>query len=269
MENPLCISTLTFIPFDRGREEMVRYTLRGIEAAAACGFQGLETWVLPFSKEEEYHQIAKEAKENGLPIYSAHLHKRLLKEEISTALEWLKWSLDFCLLLELKVTVLHPPYAPFREALHYTQDLLEKALPEAEERRIVLTLENVPFQPPEFLEVINKVFPSPWLGFTVDTEFAYVRKVPLTRYWERLGERVVNCHLKDSNGRVGGKTGERPYFGFGEGEIDFQEVGASLKRVGYRGPLVVETPFHWQEDLEPQLLAARRFVESFQGAELK
>ncbi|MCL4425606.1 MAG: sugar phosphate isomerase/epimerase [Firmicutes bacterium] len=263
--NPLCVSTLTFIPFDQGREEMIRYTLEGIEAAATAGFTGLETWVLPFSQSEEYRRVADQARTFGLSIQSAHLHKRLLREEISTALEWLKWSLDFCLLLDLRATVLHPPYAPFGEALGYTRQFLEGALPLAKERKIIITLENVPFQPPGFLEAIARDFPSPWLGFTVDTEFAFVRRVPLSRYWEKLGERVVNCHLKDSNGRVGGKTGERPYYGFGEGGIDFAGVGESLHRASYQGPVVVETPFHLQEQLLPQLKKARRFVEGFLG----
>jgi len=117
---------------------------------------------------------------------------------------------------------------------------LRKAIPWAEEAKVVLTPENVwnkfLVSPLEMRTFVDQ-FHSPWLQTHFDVgnvmEYGYPQDWILT-----LGPRIKRVHLKDY--KLSNRTEQGHFADLLEGDVDWKEVMAALVKVGYRGFLSPE-----------------------------
>src|SRR5262249_30022236 len=112
---------------------------------------------------------------------------------------------------------------------------LKKALPDAEKARVILTIENVSnrflVSPLEMRTFVDQ-FSSPWLQAHFDTgnvmHFGYPQDWILT-----LGPRIKRVHIKDR--KISPQAEQARPSGLLEGDVDWKEVMAAFRKVGYRG----------------------------------
>jgi len=116
---------------------------------------------------------------------------------------------------------------------------IERILPGAEEAGVQLGIENVwnkfLLSPMEMAQFIDQ-FESEFIGAYVD-----VGNVALYGYaqqWLRiLDQRVVGIHFKDFRKSVGTVDG---FVDLLEGDLDWPEIMAAIKEIGYDGPIAAE-----------------------------
>lgn len=129
----------------------------------------------------------------------------------------------------------------YADALHYAAEALAELAHEAEQRGVVIAIENVwnaflvsPVEMRDFIDRIN----SPWVAAYLDV--GNVLRYGVSQDWVRtLGRRIARVHLKDFKLSVGNLDGFCP---LGDGDVDWPAVMAVLKEVGYNGPLTFEGP---------------------------
>lgn len=117
---------------------------------------------------------------------------------------------------------------------------LRKAIPWAEEAKVVLTPENVwnkfLVSPLEMRTFVDQ-FHSPWLQTHFDVgnvmQYGYPQDWILT-----LGPRIKRVHFKDY--KLSNRTEQGHFADLLEGDVDWKEVMAALVKVGYRGFLSPE-----------------------------
>lgn len=131
------------------------------------------------------------------------------------------------------------PAQPYDEVRRYAAEGIHAVLPVAEECRVRLGIENVwnkfLLSPLELAEFIDE-FKSPWLGAYVDV--GNVAPFGYAEHWLRiLGKRVVGIHLKDYRKAVGTAEG---FVDLLEGDVNWPEVTAAIREIGYDGPVVAE-----------------------------
>jgi hexulose-6-phosphate isomerase len=127
----------------------------------------------------------------------------------------------------------------YADALVRTYQALERLVPEAERRGVVIALENVwnsfLLSPVELRDLIDRVNAA-WVGAYLDV--GNVLKYGFPEDWIlTLGRRVVRVHVKDYQVAVGTSQGFVPP---GDGDTDWPAVMAALREVGYDGPLTFE-----------------------------
>lgn len=116
---------------------------------------------------------------------------------------------------------------------------INAALPAAAEAKVRLGIENVwnkfLLSPLEMASFIDS-FESPWLGAYVDVGNVLPYGYP--EHWLRiLGPRVVGIHFKDFRKAVGTAAG---FVDLLEGDVDWPEVMAAIREIGYDGPIAAE-----------------------------
>ena len=127
----------------------------------------------------------------------------------------------------------------YDEVLKNATESIEKILPGAEEARVQLGIENVwnkfLLSPLEMAQFIDS-FDSEWIGAYVDV--GNVAPYGYPEQWLRiLDNRVVGIHFKDFRKSVGTADG---FVDLLEGDLNWPEVMAAIKDIGYDGPVVAE-----------------------------
>jgi L-ribulose-5-phosphate 3-epimerase len=90
------------------------------------------------------------------------------------------------------------------------------------------------------------------LGLTIDIGHLHcMGEVPLSDQLSKWSDRLVNLHVEDM------RFGRHEHLMFGEGEIDFAPIFATLGDMGYTGPVLVELSRH--SHIGP--VAARHSIE--------
>jgi L-ribulose-5-phosphate 3-epimerase len=78
-----------------------------------------------------------------------------------------------------------------------------------------------------------------WLRLTIDIGHLHCQgEVPIAGQIERYSDRLANIHIEDM------RAGIHEHLMFGEGEIDFRPVIATLAKIGYAGLVSVELSRH-------------------------
>lgn len=112
------------------------------------------------------------------------------------------------------------------------------------ENPIKLTLEphhgNVLEQPEDFQQVLDSI-PDERVGVCIDTGHFYTSGVDTLAAIHQFGSRIYAVHLKDHIGSVS--------VGIGRGELNLNEIIATLKDVGYQGDLTLELEVEDPENL--------------------
>jgi hexulose-6-phosphate isomerase len=131
------------------------------------------------------------------------------------------------------------PAQPYAEVWANATSGLRAALGEAERLGVRIGIENVwnkfLLSPGEMASFIDQ-FGSAWVGAYVDV--ANLLPFGHAEDWLRhLGRRVVGVHFKDYRRAVGTIEG---FVDLLEGDVNWPEVMAALREIGYSGPVVAE-----------------------------
>jgi hexulose-6-phosphate isomerase len=131
------------------------------------------------------------------------------------------------------------PKGSFMENYRSTQELIRKAIPNAEKRRIYILIENVwntfliePLTMARYIDELDSPFVKAY--FDIGNVVRWGRP----EHWiEVLGKRVVKIHIKEYDLNVAMKEGmskgfDRP---IGKGSIEWDRVRQELEKIDYRG----------------------------------
>lgn len=131
------------------------------------------------------------------------------------------------------------PELPYAHVWEAASEGIADLLPTAEKCRVRMGIENVwnrfLMSPHEMAAFLDQ-FGSPWVGAYVDVgnlqPFGYAED-----WLKHLGRRVVGVHFKDFKRSVGTAEG---FVDLLEGDVNWPAVMASLREIGYEGPVVAE-----------------------------
>lgn len=146
-------------------------------------------------------------------------------------------AIDWC--AELGAKVILVPVTPGKpdegeEAPQYWIEQLKKVAPAAEKAKVALSIENVGRgcgkTADALIEIADGVG-SPYVKVYYDFGNGLSLGGDPVAEIAKLGKRIAQVHAKDPGGRY-----------LGEGRIDMPAVSAALKKIGYDGWLVLETP---------------------------
>lgn len=121
--------------------------------------------------------------------------------------------------------------------IEHLRSALEELLPYAEHRGVPLALEPEPGMAVAVTQDARKwldVFPSPWLGLTLDIGHVVCSHEDVAQVWRIAEHRLLNVHVEDI------RRGVHEHLMFGEGEVDFRSFFRGLRGVNYVGGVHVE-----------------------------
>jgi hexulose-6-phosphate isomerase len=217
------------------------------QLAHDSGFEEVECGTTPdASKAEELLAAAKKA---GIRIHSVmnsdHWRYPLSSPDPSvvakcvagmeTSLRNAKlWGSDTVLLVPAVVN----PEVSYRDAWERSQQQIRKLIPLAEELKVTIAVEEVwnkfLLSPLEFARYVDD-FNSPWLKAYFDAGNVVLYGYP--QDWIRtLGSRIAKLHIKDFRFR----KSLAEWVNLQEGDIDWKQVYAALRDVGYKGTATLE-----------------------------
>lgn len=141
---------------------------------------------------------------------------------------------------------------------------LQKLVPEAEKRGVKIGVENVwnkfllsPLEMRTYIDTLN----SPYAGVYFDVGNILLYGFP--QQWIRiLGSRIVKVHVKDFKTSVGNGGGFVPLLG---GDVNWPEVVAALKEIGYTDTLTAEIGIYSSSPLQQVYDTARQLDAIIQG----
>jgi L-ribulose-5-phosphate 3-epimerase len=144
------------------------------------------------------------------------------------------WGADTVLLVPAVVN----PQTSYRDAWTRSQKEIRKLIPQAEELKIVIAIEEVwnkfLLSPLEMAKYIDE-FQSPWIKAWFDVGNVMFYGYP--QDWIRsLGKRIVKVHLKDFKRKESGYA----WVNLGDGDVDWAAVRAAFAEIGYTGSATVE-----------------------------
>jgi hexulose-6-phosphate isomerase len=174
-----------------------------------------------------------------------------------TAEAIIKRMIELCSILDGKIVLVEPGVVTstlsYADAYKNCRNSLKKMAKYAEERNIILGLENVwgkfLLSPLEFRDFIDEIG-SEAVGLYFDV--ANILEYGFPQDWIRLmGGRIKSIHFKDYKTGAGAGGFCNPF----DGEIDWQAVKRSLEAIKYQGYVVAEAikPKVWQEGFIAQL----------------
>ncbi|RPI17646.1 MAG: sugar phosphate isomerase/epimerase, partial [Acidobacteriales bacterium] len=146
------------------------------------------------------------------------------------------WGADTVLLVPAVVN----PETSYRDALERSQKNIRKLLPQAQQLKVIIGIENVwnkfLLGPVEFAAYVDG-FKSPWVRAYFDVGNVLLYGYP--QDWIRtLGKRIVKLHLKDFSFRknVAAWTALR------DGDLNWPAVYNALAEIGFSGTATCELP---------------------------
>ena len=164
-----------------------------------------------------------------------------------------KLALEICASFGIRTVTIHPgsdrffPDVPIEKQWDLMRDALDKLIPEAEKRGIVIAIENSMSHgaSPSVVVMLKNEYPTDTLGLCYDsghanvldngrkydhgTAYDFWRAVGKEPAWddkilEKMLPEIVNCHLHDNDGSTDSHS--MP----GEGNVDWHKIIPMLKR---------------------------------------
>jgi hexulose-6-phosphate isomerase len=231
--------------------------------AKDAGFEGIE---LRFGDEvssslraDEVKRLGDEAHRAGIQIASLWVGGAFRTNPLNSpdpavrarSLEGLKQAIEFATYLNCGALLMYlcrlgdgPKFEyGYEDTWNRMTAELPKAIPWAQEARVVLTPENVwnkfLVSPLEMRTFVDQ-FHSPWLQTHFDVgnvmQYGYPQDWILT-----LGSRIKRVHLKDY--KLSARYEQGRFVDLLEGDVDFKAVMAALVKVEYRGFLSPEVGY--------------------------
>ena len=192
----------------------------------------------------------------------------MAQNETSPEYVRLKRAMESAAIIGVKYIVVEGMAVPAPSAsylnLDYNCDFYRRLEPLCQEYGIVIAVENLKkaFTYPDLMNAALRCLDSPWFQALVDVGHAWVRAdMQPGDYIRQLDPGTVcGLHVHDNHG-IGRGTDEHllPWMA----EIDFADLMAALREIGYQGDLTLEvggflTPYANRGLLEPAL----RFAEA-------
>jgi len=252
-----CISYWAFPGGGDGSKDIGQF----LAEAKAAGFEGVELCFAEggelnlYSSEREVRAIAEKAAEAGIEIASLATGlfwqysltsddpatREKAREVVRRGLQIAAWS-GAGALLTIPGVVASPICAERVQsdiARERASAALKELAPVAEELNTHIALENVwngfLLTPTEMAAFIDSIG-SPYVGAYFDVGNVLVQGLP--QDWIRvLGRRIRRVHLKDFRVAVGNING---FVDLLTGDVEWPEVMAALREIGYDGPLTAE-----------------------------
>ena len=223
--------------------------------AKALGYDGVELGVRGNTyrtsdlwNEEGIEALGQRAESAGVPIFSVCLHtfwhysfadpdvaNRFMAKQIVFQ------AIHACTVLDVKtilIPVTNPMALPPIEAAHRWAYETRAVASQAAGMGIHIGLENVGrshILTGEQLRELVEAVHNPYVGAYFDVGNAQMLGSNSVADIHCLGDRIVQVHIKDP------RKDRTPCY-VGEGDIDLEGCLKALAEVGYRGPLVFETP---------------------------
>ena len=269
--------------------------LEWLAEAGTLGAEGVEHYDGFFaSREREYvGKVRKVLDEGGLasslmcfsPDFT-HPDPEERKKEV----ERQKDAIDLCVELEMKfcrtLSGQARPEVKREEGVRWTVEGIRRSLEYAEERGVVLCMENHykdgNWRYPEFaqgedifLEIIGQI-DSPWFGVQYDPSNAVVGGYDPLAFLNEVKERVVSVHASDRYLREGATVedlrranGSRGYSELllhgetGRGMNDYETIFARLAKVRFGGWISVEDGMNGLDELRRSVQFLREMREKY------
>jgi sugar phosphate isomerase/epimerase len=227
-----------------------------IEDAARLGFDGVEILHRQMAEESTgyLNKLKRLAFVNGLDLYMLSIHQDFVDPDADKRqkdIDHTKHTIDLAHQMGIPAIRLNtgrwntiasfddlmkaggqePPIEGYKEddAFKWVIDSIEKCLPHAEERGVVMALENhwgLSTKPDNLLRIC-KAFDSPWLGMNVDTGNYVGDPYP---QMEQLAPYATIVQAKT-------------YYGGGVWytlDLDYKRIAAILREAGFRGWISLE-----------------------------
>ncbi|MBI3683995.1 MAG: sugar phosphate isomerase/epimerase [Acidobacteria bacterium] len=223
------------------------------QLARDCGFEEIECYTTPDSGEAG--EIRKASQAAGLRIHSVmnsdHWRYPLSADDPETVARCVagietslrnahEWGADAVLLVPAVVN----PKTRYQDAWKRSQEQIRKMIPLAEKLKVVIAVEEVwnkfLLSPMEFARYVDE-FQSPWVRAYFDVGNVVLYGYP--QDWIRtLGKRIVKLHFKDFKFQTDPAIRKRvaDFVNLRDGEIDWKEIHAALREIGYQGTATVE-----------------------------
>lgn len=226
----------------------------------AAGFDGVE--IPPTFDASEQEKMRAASEKTGLQIHSI-IYGGWGKLALSAAdpaareiaVETLKKGLHCAKAVGADNLLLVPGVVDaktrYAEAYERSQEGIKKAIPTAEECKVVISVEevwnNFLLSPLEFNRYVDE-FQSPWVKAYFD--IGNIVKNGWPEDWIRtLGKRINRVHLKDFRKKTG------TFVKLQEGDVNWKEVRKAFQEVGW--PKFMTAEFNGDDFLEPDELARR------------
>jgi len=228
--------------------------------AKNAGFEGIEVRfgdeISPSLAADDVKRIGDQAREAGIQIASMWVSGPFQKNPLNSpdpevrarGLESLKTAIQFATYLNCGALLLYPCrlgngpvfQVGYEDTWNRVTGELRKAIPWAEQAKVVLTPENVwnkfLVSPLEMRAFVDQ-FHSPWLQTHFDVgnvmQYGYPQDWILT-----LGPRIKRVHLKDY--KLSNRAEQGHFADLLQGDVDWKGVMAAFVKVGYRGFLSPE-----------------------------
>jgi hexulose-6-phosphate isomerase len=150
------------------------------------------------------------------------------------------WGAETVLLVPAVVN----PETGYKQAWDRSVAEIRKLIPEAAKRKVIIAVENVwnkfLTSPIEFASYVDR-FKSPWVRAYFDV--GNVALYGFSQDWIRtLGSRIVKVHFKDFSFRRDQqlKKNVADWPNLLEGDLNWKEIHAALREIGYKGDATVE-----------------------------
>ncbi len=167
--------------------------------------------------------------------------------------------LDAAAILRPRAAVFHPGYDKWRYAGRkdlWLENCIEtwKTVADAAARiGMRVAVENVFDEDPDALALLFSKIDGPDFGFCFDTgHFNLFSKVPMEKWFESLGSRIVEVHLHDNDGTADS------HWALGRGKIDFETFFRLLKAQPVEPVYTIEA--HDKDDVETSIGRVRSFL---------
>ncbi|HAR45354.1 MAG: hypothetical protein A2X56_14645 [Nitrospirae bacterium GWC2_57_13] len=246
---------------------------------------------IPYAKLRDYFELIRKRKYD-LEIYlSAAVLDQLEREDLEKLRERLDWNpkltlhapfvdlnpgaidpmvksvtqlrfrqlLDAAAILRPRAAVFHPGYDKWRYSGRkdlWLENCLEtwRTVADAAARiGMRVAVENVFDEDPDALALLFKKIDGPDFGFCFDTgHFNLFSKVPMEKWFESLGSRIVEVHLHDNDGTADS------HWALGRGGIDFEKFFRLLKEQSAEPVYTIEA--HDKDDVETSIGKVREFL---------
>lgn len=172
--------------------------------------------------------------------------------------------LDAADVLRPRAIVFHPAYFKWRYAgqmdvwLNNSMETWRMVSERASQSGYRIAIENVFDEDPEAIALLLDSIGHPDFGFCFDTgHFNLFSTVPMERWFERLGSRLVEVHLHDNIGDADS------HWAVGRGNIDFEKF-FGLIAAGTRLP-VFTIEAHNENDIEESKKQVRALMHKYLG----
>ncbi|TFH07424.1 MAG: sugar phosphate isomerase/epimerase [Candidatus Thorarchaeota archaeon] len=238
-------------------EKTLANMIRAMVHVKNAGYETIELW---YSNYPNWVRgtIQEALDDLSLQAYSIHLPKFLASFDEKEFEDAVRSSYELIETLGLKVAVLHLPEQDQLTSTRWAKRY-EMLLNKAEDADCMLTLENVPYIKDVDLYIRDEIekHNNRSLGITIDMEFMHLNGSDIKWLVTTFGDRIVNIHFRDSDGRLLGDDGRRHYLIPGDGDIDLPSTVKTLHNSGYRGPLTIEVSHRQKENI----IRAKQYAE--------